>query len=239
MKIHSTFFIFAALGVLTHGVQEAWTAPPPENAVAIQPQKVTDQIEVDRVTDGTIYFTSVRGNPPHAPLKTQLHGVEVVTILRPSDGSRENGALLISARPCADCQDQHFIYLIELDGNDAIQLVHPGRVRDRRNGKLLFDGRAFYGACLPQRKNDVLVMFQKEKVDRRRYLQSSVFVAEIRPEGIHEELVVRGRPRISKTLRSVRKKKCVEVKGIDRRTISFRLKPPEQRVKTTQAKPIK
>src|SRR5690606_18346983 len=82
---------------------------------------------------------------------------------------------------------------------------------------------------------DVYVVFQDEKVDRRRYLQSSVYVAEAAKEIVREQLIERRPPRIKRTLARVRAKQCTEIKGRNRIMISERLDRTRRRAAAAAA----
>ena len=112
------------------------------------------------------------------------------------------------------------LYLIRADGKYPLTLVYPGRITDRKKGHLVFEGRAFYGECIAHREPSY-VMYQKEKVDRRRFPQQSAFVAEVQEHGVDERLIVRRMPPLAYALKQVKRKKCFEIDGYNRQSVKF------------------
>ncbi|MGE0616723.1 MAG: hypothetical protein AB7P04_13905 [Bacteriovoracia bacterium] len=193
-------------------------AGPPETVKGWPPGS-----DFHRVEGQTIHFVGPskdpqKGSSPH-PLKTRLHGIEYLGMLHSQDGGFPY--LMVKATECEKCVEKH-LYLIRADGSSFTTLVLPGKVNDRKTGALLLDASSFFGHCL-NGKRDVYVSFQREKVDRRRHLQTSVMVVEVKSDHLHEKLLVKRLPHIRETLRRVRLKQCTEIKGENRDSIHFEI----------------
>ncbi|MEK6704746.1 MAG: hypothetical protein AABZ06_03075 [Bdellovibrionota bacterium] len=124
---------------------------------------------------------------------------------------------VFAGRFCDNCDEDIAIHLIKPDGNRAATFVYPGKIIDPKTKNVVLDSRAFFGRCIPAIQNEVYVVFQKERVDRRHGPQSSVLVAEPREGLLYEKLLERRLPRIDQTLKYVRKKICYEVPIRNRR----------------------
>jgi hypothetical protein len=182
------------------------------NARGDQPMPV----QFDRLEgDATIVFKSESKDYPKE-FKPGWIDLAYLGVLDPGGGATPY--FLFSGRPCANCPNDKALLLLRPPvGSNVPQLtsfVYPGKLFEARSHALAMDSRAFFGRCLPNRK-DVYVVFQRERVDRRG-MQQSVLVAEADGEHLKEQLIERGLPRIEKTLRMVREKACHEVPGRNR-----------------------
>jgi hypothetical protein len=192
--------------LLTLTLALAADEPPPPAFPAVP--------SIEKIDGGKIVFTN-------ASLKTKLSAIEPLGLLNAKDDARPY--LLVSALPCEDCAtDKKALYLLRIDGTSQNKFVYPGEIRDRKDGQVLFRSRSFFGQCLPG-KPDVYIVFQSEKVDRRRALQDSVFIAEVGPVRIDEKLLWRGKPSLTNVLKLVKKKTCQEIKGFARKSGEFQL----------------
>ena len=174
------------------------------------PPKVPQTLEIKEVNGQIIHFKEMESGTP-APLETTLHEIKPLGILS-NPGSKP--FVLLQAQPCEGCEDHESIYLIRADGGKPSTFTFPGQIRDPKSRKLIHDSRSFYGQCL-RKRGQVYVAFQKDKADRRRWLQTSVLVAEMEGNGIKEHLLTyrRKKPHIKHTLRLVKKGLCKEIKG--------------------------
>jgi hypothetical protein len=181
------------------------------------------QVEVSRVEGSTIYFNQGQ----LTPLKTSFFDLELLGVLR--HPQQRLPYLLLSGASCRNCAVAKMLVLLRADGKFPLTLVYPGRIRDRKNSQTVFEGRAFYGECIAG-KAPVYVMYQKERVDRRKFLQQSAFVAEVEEHGIDERLIVRHMPSLTQVLKGVKKKRCFEIAGFERQSVKFsiqKVKPEE------------
>jgi len=128
-------------------------------------------------------------------------------------------ALRIEARACRSCEASNTsLYLQRIDGKGkATSFVFPGRITDPKKGALVYDGRLFYGHCLPSVKSGV-VTHQREVVDRRG-VQKSVLIAEPGPQYVYEVLLERKLPNVNTTLDLVKRKVCMEIPGRNRNVL--------------------
>ena len=206
------------LAVLTPPHISANTEAPPAEAPT-GPVPLVEKIE-----GNTLYFKNENGSPVFPPLKTKLFDLNYFGALEPT-GDDTRPYVLISALPCEGCKDQKALYLLRADGSSFNKFIYPGEVRDNKTGGLLLKSRAFYGKCLPN-KDDVYIVYQDEKIDRRRYLQTSVYVAQMGPVRIEEKLITRtrDRPSLDRLLKRVKKKECFEIEGIKRKSGNFKIK---------------
>lgn len=168
---------------------------------------------IDRI-DGTKIFFKEESKP----LGTDLHEIKPLGWLNPGEGSQP--WLLLSAKPCQSCPQDTAVYMLRKDGSKRTHFVFPGRVNDPKSGESVLKSRAFYGKCLSGR-GDVYVVVQEEKVDRRRGMQKSVFVAEPGKDIVNERLHERGyrsmeRDAIRLANAKPEKRSCHEIEGKSR-----------------------
>jgi len=209
---------------------EAKPAETPAAVPAVAPE-VRPIFEVGKIEKGTVLFatgaSNARPNDLPPPLKTSYFGLESLGRLDPPQGGVPY--LVLVGMPCQGCNDKKELLLIKADGSRQEKFVYPGKVKDRKNGALLYEGRSFYGDCLSNR-GPVYVAFQSDKMDRKRFPQPSVFVAELQEDGtLVEKLIMRRRPPIAATLKRVKKKECFEVSGVDRISGEFPVIGPARR----------
>jgi hypothetical protein len=183
-------------------------APEREAAVA--------RLEFDRVEKDAVHFKAPQGTPAPRPVSTGLSDLRYLGSLWPESGSPY---FLFKAKPCQDCAHDLGIYAIRPEGGRATAFVHPGKVLDPKTRNVLLDSRAFFGRCLTGR-GDVYVSFQKERLDRKRGLITSVYIAEAGSERFSERLIERRGPRINEALRRVKDRECVEIEGRNRLMLS-------------------
>ncbi len=178
---------------------------------------------VDRIVEdakgSTIHLKS--NGSGSKKLTTPLYAVKELAFLESSEGGVPH--LLVTGLPCKNCEEK-VIFMLPVNGSKPFQFVYPGRIVDPKSRAVLMESRAFYGKCMSGNTQDVYLVFQKERVDRRRSLQSSVYVAEPGKEFIKEKLMERTRemPRLESTLKRVKTKLCFEIVG---RTRTMLAKP--------------
>lgn len=185
--------------------------------------------KVDKIEKGQIQFaTPEDGSPKPKDLKTKLFDLVLVGVIGTSE-SKTPPFLLLEGSDCENCEQDRFLYLIRADGDgEPLRLVYPGKVTDRKTGETVMISRSFYGACVPGKKEGY-VAFLQEKLKRRRYLQSSVFIAEIVDGHIEEQLIIRRPPNVQNTLTRAKRKECFEVPGRNRKSQVYNIsRPPEK-----------
>lgn len=173
----------------------------------------------ERAENGSIYFSAPAGIAPPKPIETKLQNIEYLGELYPEEGVP---FVLFSALPCQGCNDRRALYSVRADGNDPQQFTFPGKIRDAKNGSTVFEGQTFYGSCVAG-KPDMLITYQNERVDRRRHLQQSAFVATVQGGRMSEEILTSKSPRMREVIKQVSKKKCFEVKGFTRNTVTYKV----------------
>jgi len=174
-------------------------------------------LEIDHLTDdakGTTVHYKLEGVAAKA-LRLPLYEVRHLGNLNPPEPGGQTH-LLVAAKPCKDCPQDRGIFLVRLDGTKPLQFTYPGKILDPKTRATLMDSRAFYGKCLSGTTSDAYVVFQNERIDRRKSLQSSVYIAEPGKEFVKERLIERRAPRLDATLKRVRTKLCHEVEGRSR-----------------------
>lgn len=171
--------------------------------------------EIDQVSaTGVITFKNSPESTPVKPLHTGLLDLKVLRIF-----SQEPLQILVSGRPCENCLQEKAIYFFKISGGKTAQFVYPGRVLDPKTRATLLDSRAFFGRCLGNSKEEVYIVFQREKVDRRGGLPSSVLVASPRADGVvQEKLFERNLPKLNTTLKLSKSKHalCHEIETRNR-----------------------
>jgi hypothetical protein len=184
---------------------------------------------IDRAEGSTLYFKSTQpsakaganaGEVPKPLVLDALSDIQPIGTLRGAAGG--NPYHLIRARPCRDCKQDPSIFIVQPGNPKLARFVEPGKILDNKSRATVMDSRAFYGHCLGSRAGDVYVVFQKEKVDRRKQPQQSVLVIEPQVDTIeggkvydhlHETLLERNFPNISRTLHFVKAHVCKEIDG--------------------------
>jgi hypothetical protein len=149
-------------------------------------------------------------DPELKPLKTGLFDTKYLGTLQPHDGG--SPYFLVIGKPCQNCPDEQAVYILRSTGDNPTGFVYPGKIFDPKTRAVLLESRAFFGKCLRDRE-DVYVVFQKEKVDRKSHLQPSVLVVEAEKAHLSESLVERHFPPLNRTLQMVKKKICHEIEG--------------------------
>src|SRR5690606_23304170 len=140
-------------------------------------------------------------------LKTDVPSPNFIAVL--TDPESGTPYALYEGRSCAKCDASNTsLFLQRIDGKGkATTFVHPGKIVDPKKGRLVYEGRLFYGHCLPKVKQGV-VAHQRELVDRRG-MQKSVLIAEPGPQYVYEVLLERRLPSVRTTLALVKRKVCV------------------------------
>ncbi len=179
------------------------------------PSPWSPEIGVRGIEEGKIFFTAPTGAAEPAPVKTSIANATFHGMMRTSDDSVPY--LVLTGLPCAGCERQAAVYLIRGDGGVVERFVHPGQVTDARKGRLVYESSAYFGQCLRDKK-PVYVAFQREKADRRRFMQLSVLRVDIGTERLEEKLLVRRLPSESLAKAAVRKKICTRLPELKRKS---------------------
>ena len=171
-------------------------------------------VELDRAEESVVYFKTTDGSPAPGPLKTGLFDMKYLGVLRPEGEGLPN--FIFTARPCQNCMQDSGVYLLRPMPGRPDAFVYPGKILEPKTRAVVLEARAFFGRCL-KGKPDVYLIFQKERIDRRPRLQTSVFIAQ--PSSayhLEEKLLERHLPRLEDTLKLVRARSCREIEGRNR-----------------------
>jgi hypothetical protein len=197
----------------------------PELPIQAQPDA---PVAIDRVDGNTVYLKATgsptEGSTDPKPLVLDgLSDLQPIGVMRAAQGGKPY--VLVRAKPCKECKQEPAIFIAQVGGSKVSRFVEPGRILDYRNRSTLMESRAFYGHCLSSKSGDVYLVFQKEKVDRKRQPQQSVVVIEPIVEAVeggamndhlHETLIERHLPALSRTLHLVKGKVCREIESRNR-----------------------
>ncbi len=173
------------------------------------------KVEFDKLDGSTLLFKTSYGSPAPSPLKTTLKDLRYEGMLR-GRGEEVPGYFVFIGRGCENCSEEKSVYVVRGVGGRVDTMVQPGKIIDPKTRAVLVDARMFVGRCLNRVPSDVVAVFQSERIDRRRYLQNSVFVAQAGEVHLHEQLVERRLPHIREAVRWVKLKKCREIEGRNR-----------------------
>ena len=179
------------------------------------------QVHFDRIEGHSIFFSTFPTGGQLKPFKTDLWDLKYIGVLHSQAGGFPY--FLFSAKPCKDCEEDKAIYIVRPEGNKPLAFVYPGDIMDPHTGSFTLKSRAFFGECL-NGYNDSLVIFQQEKVDKKRHkvrasvTQTSVYIAEAAKEHLVEKLIERRPPSLQSILSRVKRKKiCFEIEGRNRK----------------------
>ena len=190
--------------------------------VALSPTWLTRaakaSIEFDHAEDSTLFFKGTQQESA-LPLKTSLHEIEYIGTLNAEPEKKVPATFLFRAKPCTNCLQDYGIYALKYTGGPLTSFVYPGKILENKSRAVVYESRAFFGKCVLHR-GDAYVVFQKEKVDKRPGMQSSVFIAEPGAEHMQEHLIESRIPRLQDTLKAVKLKLCHEIAGRSRLMLS-------------------
>lgn len=205
----------------------AETAKPTAKA-ELKLESDDEPLHIDHIQGNVVHFKGGPRGPggnETKPLTLDASELTPIGMLKAAPGG--NPYFLVSGRPCKDCMADPMIMAFQANNPKLYKFVGPGRVIDHKTHAVVMESRAFYGHCLYRKRDDVYLVFQKERVDRKRAPQASVFIAEPsvdpvesgRPlEHLHEVLLERHEPRITDTFKLVHSKACHEIESHDRIT---------------------
>ncbi len=170
-------------------------------------------IQFDHLEENTVFFKTIPADAPQPPpLKTKLFELSYLGALQPAESLPY---FFFGGKNCQNCSEDRAIYVLQPSSSKPQTFVYPGKIFETKSRELLLESRAFYGQCLPKR-DPVFVIFQREKIDRRKFLQSSVLIVEPSLHLLEENLLERHLPSIQPTLQRVKKKVCFEIEGRNR-----------------------
>ena len=185
------------------------TPTPTPTPTPAASQENPPEIEIDSIENGIVRLRIPSGMSAPSSIKTDLHDLKYLGTLKPEEGLPY---FLFIGKPCENCAGDSAVYLLRPGQGKTTSFVYPGRILDSKTKNLLLESRAFFGRCLAG-YGDAYVVFQKERVDRRRSLQTSVYIASVGKDRIIEKLIERRLPSINQALTFVKRKQCREIDG--------------------------
>ena len=171
------------------------------------------QLGIDHIEASRVHFSPTEAHTL-PPLETHLNQLRAIGKLKPA----QPGAVpyfIFTGQTCTNCSEDPSLYLFRPGSNQPTLLSYPGRILDPKTNTLLVESRAFYGKCLG-RTNEILILFQREKVDRKSRLQSSVLVVEAEEDHLSESFLEKKLPSLTSVLKRVKQKTCFEISGRQR-----------------------
>ena len=162
----------------------------------------------------TIEFPTLPGDTPRPALQlSPLQDLLWIGWLNPSDGATPY--LLVSGT--SPKMTERSLFIVDSSNKNPPQrITFPGKLLDPKTRELIHESRAFYGRCIPQQKHDAVILFQRDRHDRKHRLKTSVFIAEASPGMLSERLVERRLPSIATVQKQIRSRKCTEISGKNR-----------------------
>lgn len=166
----------------------AWSAP------AI-PEKWPERAVVSGLDGSAVRFSVPDGGRPPGPLELAPLGIREPQWIGVLDSEAGKPPYLLVSGLSSESPERA-VFLVRADGRIRPQRVTlPGRLLDPKNRELVFESRLFFGRCLGTQKYDAIVSYQRERLDRKRGMQSSVYIAEASPTMLDERLMERSLPR--------------------------------------------
>ena len=187
--------------------------PPSSHQKSLSPRDSSPalaQLGIDHIEASQVYFSPIQTHV-FPPLETHLEQLRLIGRLKPA----EPGAIpyfIFTGQTCSQCSEDPSLSLFRPGSNQPTTLSYPGKILDPKTHALLVESRGFYGKCLG-RVNETLILFQREKVDRRSRLQSSVLIVEAQEDQLSETFLEKKLPSLSGVLKRVKQKICFEISG--------------------------
>lgn len=170
-------------------------------------------LEFDQVDGSKIVLKHGGETPePRITIETKLKEMKFMGILR---GPTERVWVLAAGKLGNELSAESHIFAFPSDKTKSTHFSYPGKILDPKTRATLFESRAFFGKCMTGPGEEYIV-FQRERLDRKRSLQPSVFIAKPGPTYLTEEIIERRLPNIQTTLKLVKSKQCFEIEGRNR-----------------------
>lgn len=191
-------------------------ATPPLWAGPASPGKWPEKAAVSGLDGSTLKFSVPDGGRPPGPLELAPLGLREPQLVGVLDSETGQPPYVLVSGLSSESPERA-VFVVKADGRLKPQRVTlPGRLLDPKNRELVFESRLFFGRCLGTQKYDAIVSYQRERLDRKRGMQSSVYIAEASPTMLDERLIERSLPSIRQILLKVRTKQCREIEGRNR-----------------------
>ena len=200
------------------------------------PPSLSD-LHIERIEDTKVYFTPIGLQPP-PPLETHLHQLKPIGKIQAAS-KQSLPHLIFSGQTCINCNEDPSLYIFQPNTHRPTILSYPGKILDPHSRATLSESRGFYGRCLG-RENDVLIFFQREKIDRKSHLQSSVLIVEAEDQQLSESLIEKKLPSLQGVLKRVKQKTCFEIQGRQRLMSPHKIDiSPQRTAQADQSEPPK
>ena len=172
-----------------------------------------DKWGIKGIENGAVRFTVPDGVLAPTPLKLSTLGIKESQLVGALDSGEKSPPYLILTGSSQSSAEKA-LFLVRADGLIKPQRVtYPGRLLDPKTRELVYESRVFYGRCLMNQKYDALVAYQCEHMDRKRGLQSSVYIAEAALAMLDERLLERSLPSLKMIQMRIKSKQCIEISG--------------------------
>src|ERR1035437_1486831 len=161
--------------------------------------------------------TGILTLPDGSKFKTTIYGMKVIGRLRTI---KKLPYLILSGTTCTECDENISIYIHSpSDGpmkneGKQLRLSYPGQEIDYQSGQVEYEGRMFYGDCLPAHPNAV-VWFDRTLGDDEKW-HHGVWVVEVKEDHLVTTELHGDLPELSDAQTAVRTGQCHELPGIRR-----------------------
>jgi hypothetical protein len=112
-----------------------------------------------------------------------------------------------------------------------LELIYPGQIMDHKTRQTVYESKAYYGKCDPHVDSDVVLIFQKDHISKKRGILTSRYQVKNLDGLLFEELLTQSAPTrsrkrnkkttskpLSKIPTSLLKSQCHEIAGWKRTT---------------------
>lgn len=156
--------------------------------------------------------------PDGSAFTTTLYHLEVIGQLKTQS---KFPYYILSGVGCQDCDANRSIYIHSpTDGpmkNEAEQsrFNYPGKETNYEDGSLVYEARTFFGDCLGGYPNSVIWF---ERWPGEDGLDSDIRVVQAKQDELSSQQMPEDRAKLAEVLAAVRKHKCREIPGLNRRS---------------------
>jgi hypothetical protein len=110
-----------------------------------------------------------------------------------------------------------------------LELIYPGQIMDHKTHQTVYESKAYYGKCDPHIDSDVVLIFQKDHISKKKGILTSRYQVKNLGGLLYEELITQSMPSrrrnkkttskpLSKIPTSLLKSQCHEIAGWKRTT---------------------
>lgn len=167
----------------------------------------------DKIEERKLLFKNNKG------FDTKIYGLEYVGQI-----PVENKApfLIFSGIDCMECDAEQALYIHSPDdgellveyGKNAYQF--PGKLYDYETDSLLYEGRAFYGEVLKNKRG--IIWYQKSLLDKDKGWKNSIFFVDL-SSGMKKESFLEEKGQMEETIALFEKGLCKEIAAYDQHSM--------------------